>query len=86
MRRSHIYVVHSGDRWAVKLDGCNVVQEFGRKAQAMRAATQVAEEIWSEDGVPTAVRLQVCPGRWEIAKTFGEQAWRDAGWSQAANN
>jgi hypothetical protein len=72
MRRSHIYVVRSGDRWAVKLAGGNVIPLFGRKAQALRAATQAAEAIWREDGVPTRVQVQVSPGRWEEARWFGE--------------
>jgi hypothetical protein len=72
MRRNHIYVVHSGDRWAVKLEGCNVMQLFDRKAQALRAANDVAEEIWAQEGVPTGVQVQVSSGRWEVARKFGE--------------
>jgi ribosomal protein L31E len=80
MRRSHIYVVHSGERWAVKLQGCNVVQVFDRKAQALRAANDVAEEIWSQDGVPTRVQVQVSSGRWEQAREFGEEPLPIANW------
>jgi len=71
MRCSHIYVVQSNGRWTVKLEGCNVVRLFDRKAHAVRAATEAAEEIWMEGGVPTRVRVQVAPGQWEDARTFG---------------
>ena len=74
MQRSHIFVIHSGDRWTVKLAGCNVVQMFERKAHAVRAALQAANDIWSEEGVPTEVKVHVSPGRWEDAGTFGDGA------------
>jgi ribosomal protein L31E len=73
MRRTHIYVVHSGDRWAVKLEGFNIVQQFNRKAQALRAANEVAEEIWSQEGVPTRVQVQVSRGRWDDVRGFGDE-------------
>jgi hypothetical protein len=72
MRSCHIYVIPSEGRWALKLEGCNVVQLFGRKAQAVRAANEAAEDIWTEDGVPVRVRVQVSHGRWEDARKFGE--------------
>ena len=78
MRCNHIYVIPSEGRWALKLEGCNVVQLFGRKAQAVRAANEAAEEIWAEDGVPTRVRVQVSQGQWEDARTFGEDPLRIA--------
>jgi hypothetical protein len=78
MRCSHIYVIQSNGRWTVKLEGCNVVRLFDRKAHAVRAATEAAEEIWTEDGVPTRVRVQVAPGQWEDARTFGEDPLRIA--------
>jgi hypothetical protein len=78
MRCSHIYVIQSNGRWTVKLEGCNVVRLFDRKAHAVRAATEAAEEIWTEDGVPTRVRVQVSHGQWEDAGTFGEERLRIA--------
>ena len=72
MRRSCIYVVLSGDRWAVRLEGRNIVELFDRKSQAVRAAIQAAEEIWSEAGLPTAVRVQLSSGAWEQERHFGE--------------
>jgi hypothetical protein len=71
MRCRHIYVIQSGGRWTVKLEDCNVVRLFDRKAQAVRAAAETAEETWTEDGVPTRVRMQVAPGQWEDARAFG---------------
>jgi hypothetical protein len=78
MRCSHIYVIQSNGRWTVKLEGCNVVRLFDRKAHAVRAATEAAEDIWTEDGFPTRVRVQVAPGQWEDARTFGEDPLRIA--------
>jgi hypothetical protein len=78
MRCSHIYVIPSRGRWAVKLEGCNMLRLFDRKAQAVRGATEAAEEIWIEDGVPTRVRVQVSQGHWEDARTFGQDALRIA--------
>ena len=71
MRRSYIYVVLSGDRWAVKLHGHSVVQLFDRKAQAVRAANDAAQEIWTEAGLPTGVRVQLSNGTWQDERTYG---------------
>jgi hypothetical protein len=76
MRCSHLYVIPSEGRWALKLEGCNVVQLFDRKAQAVRAANETAEEIWAEDGVQARVLVQVSQGRWEDARMFGEDPLR----------
>ena len=72
MRRSYIYVVLSGDRWAVRLEGRHVVELFDRKSQAVRAAIVAAEEIWIEAGLPTAVRVQLSNGAWEQDRHYGE--------------
>jgi hypothetical protein len=79
MSRAYFYVLLSDDRWAVRLGGRHVPEIFDRKAQAVRAAIDAAQELWKQTGQPTGVRVQLSNGRWEEERIYGDDPQRSTG-------
>jgi len=79
MHRAYFYVVLSGERWALRLSGRHVPELFDRKAQAVRAAVDAAQDMWKQTGQPTGVRVQLSNGRWEDERTYGDDPQQSAG-------
>ena len=71
MDRAYFYVLLSDDRWAVRVGGTHVPALFDRKAKAVRAAIDAAEDQWKQTGQPTGVRVQLSNGRWEDERIYG---------------
>jgi hypothetical protein len=72
MHRAYFYVVLSGERWAVRLSGRPIPELFDRKAQAIHAAVEAAQDHWRQTGQPTGVRIQLSNGHWENERNYGD--------------